>query len=59
MTRKTEGVGGKDGRGLNSFRFFVCATVVAFVAFKLSLFVPHLPFYWSLGRALIRDCGIR
>ena len=24
----------------------------------LSLFFPHLSFFWGLGRTVIRDCGI-
>ena len=38
--------------------FFVCASVVSYVAFVLSLFVPHLSFLCCLGRAAPRDCGI-
>ena len=26
--------------------------------FVLSLFVPHHPFFWCLGRAMFRDYGI-
>ena len=38
--------------------FFVSASVVSNVAFVLSLFVPHLPFFWCLGKAVLLDCGI-
>ena len=38
--------------------FFVCASVVSYVAFVLSLFVSHLSFIWCLGRAVLRDCGV-
>ena len=38
--------------------FFVCASVISYVAFVLSLFVPQLFFCWFLGRALLRDCDI-
>ena len=39
--------------------FFVFASVVSYAAlFFLSLLVPYLPFFWRLGTAVIRDCGI-
>ena len=38
--------------------FFVCASVVSYVALVLSLFEPHLFFFWCLGRAVLRDWGI-
>ena len=40
--------------------FYVCASVVSYVAFILSLFVPHLSFLWYLevDELLLRDCGI-
>ena len=38
--------------------FCLCASVVSYVAFVLSLFVPHLSFFWCLGRDVFRDCGI-
>ena len=38
--------------------FFVYASVVSYVAFVLSLFVPHPSFYWCHGRVALRDCGI-
>ena len=41
------GEGEGDGRG------FTCVSYVA-----LSLFVPHLPFFWCHGRVVLRDCGI-
>ena len=28
------------------------------MAFVLSIFVPNLSFFWCLGKAVIRDCGI-
>ena len=31
---------------------------VSYVAFVLSLFVPHLSFFWCLRKAVLRDCGI-
>ena len=37
---------------------FVCASVVSYVVFVLSFFVPHLTFFWCLGKAVFRDCGI-
>ena len=36
---------------------FVCASVVSYVAFVLSLFVPHLFFLSCLGMAVFHDCG--
>ena len=38
--------------------FFVCGSVVLYVAFVLSLFVLHLFFVWYHGKAVLRDCGI-
>ena len=38
--------------------FFVCASVVSYVAFVLSLFVPHLSFFWNLGKAGLPDCSV-
>ena len=35
----------------------VCPSVVLYAAFVLSLFVPHLPFFWPLGKAALRDWG--
>ena len=35
---------------------FVCASVVSYVLFVLSLFVSHLSFFWCLERAVLRDC---
>ena len=32
--------------------------MVSYVAFVLSLFVPHLSFFWRLGRVVLRDNGI-
>ena len=37
---------------------FVHASVVSHVAFVSSLFVPHLLFFWCLGKAGLRDCDI-
>ena len=33
------------------FQFFVCASVVSYVAFMWSIFVPHLSFFWCLERS--------
>ena len=38
--------------------FSVCASVISYVAFVLSLFVPYVSFLWCLGEAVLRDCGI-
>ena len=38
--------------------FFVCASVVSYVAFALSLCASHLSFFWCLGKAVLRDCSI-
>ena len=38
--------------------FFLCAPVVSYVLFVVSLFVPHLSLFWCLGRSVLRDCGI-
>ena len=38
--------------------FLVCASVVSYVAFVLSLCVPRFSFFWCLRRAVLRDCGI-
>ena len=38
--------------------FSVHALVGSYVAFVLSLFVPHLSFFWCLGKAVLGDCGI-
>ena len=35
----------------------IWASVASYVAFVLSLFVPHLSLFWYLGRAVLRDCG--
>ena len=43
---------------LLQFYFFFHASVVSFVAFVLSLFVPQLSFFWCLGKAVLRDWGI-
>ena len=42
----------------SSVTVLLCAFVVSYVAFVLSLFVPHLSFFWCLGRAMVCDCGI-
>ena len=39
-------------------QFFVCVSVVSYVSFVLSLFVPHLSFFWCLEKAVLPDCGI-
>ena len=38
--------------------FFVYASEISYVAFLLSLFVPPLSSFWSLGKSVFRDCGI-
>ena len=38
--------------------FIVCTSLVSYVAFVLSLFVPHLAFVWCLGRAVLHDSAI-
>ena len=38
--------------------FFVCTSVVSYVAFLLSLFAHPISFFWCLGRTVLRDCGI-
>ena len=40
------------------FLFFFCASVVSYLVFVLSLFIPHLSFFWYLRMAVLRDCGI-
>ena len=37
---------------------FVCASMVSYVAFVLSLFVPHLSFFWCLKGYVLGDWGI-
>ena len=32
--------------------------LLLYVALVLSLFVPHISFFWCLGKAVLRDCGI-
>ena len=32
--------------------------VISYVAFAVSLFVPHLSFVWCISRTVLRDCGI-
>ena len=39
-------------------QFFVRASVVSYVTFVLSLFVPLLFFFGFFGKAVLRDCGI-
>ena len=41
-----------------SSSFFVCAFAVSYLAYMLSLSVPHLLFPWYIGRAVLRNCGI-
>ena len=38
--------------------FFVCASVVSYVASVLQLFAPNLSFFWCIGRDVVRDCGV-
>ena len=33
----------------------VYAPVFSYVVFVLSLFIPHLSFFWCIGRAALRD----
>ena len=37
--------------------FFVRASIVLYVTFVLSLFVPHLSFSWCVGKALLHNYG--
>ena len=37
---------------------FVCASVMSHEAFVLLVFVPHLAFFWSIGRGVLCNCGI-
>ena len=37
--------------------FFVCVSMVSYVAFIRSLFFPQLFFFWCLGKAVFRGCG--
>ena len=46
-------------KALPVFQFFsVCALVITYVAFVLSLFVLSLFFLQCCGKAVIHDCGI-
>ena len=36
----------------------VCASVISYVVFVLSLFVPYLSLFWCLGRVALRESGI-
>ena len=38
--------------------FFVHTSLVLYVTFVLSLFVPHLSFFWCLGKVVLRDSAI-
>ena len=38
--------------------FFLCVSVVSYVAFVLSLFAPLLSFFWWMGKAVLRDRDI-
>ena len=40
------------------FFFFFCTLVVLYVAFTLTLFIPHLSFFCWLKKAVLRDCCI-
>ena len=33
-------------------------SVISYVAFVVSLFIPHYFFLWYIGRSVLRDCGI-
>ena len=39
-------------------QFFGCASLASYMEFVLSLFVPHLSFFWGRGRDVLCDCGI-
>ena len=43
---------------MRSVVVLLCVSAVLCVVFVLSLFDPHLSFYWCLGSAMLRDCGI-
>ena len=45
-------------QGSASLHFFVCTSVISYVAFVVSLFVPHLSFLWCLGSTVLRDYDI-
>ena len=45
-------------KAITLMQLFVCVSVVSYVAFTLSLFVPKLSFFWCLGKAVLTDCGI-
>ena len=38
--------------------FLCCTSVVLYVAFVLSLFLPNLSFVWCLGKPVLRDSDI-
>ena len=40
------------------FAVFVCASVISYVAFVMSLFVPLLSSLWCLRKVAFQDCGI-
>ena len=44
--------------GSISVAALLCASVTSDVTFVLSLFVPHLSFFWCQGMAVPRDCDI-
>ena len=37
---------------------FVCVSVVSYVVFVVSLFVPHISFFCWLGTTVLRDCDM-
>ena len=37
---------------------FVYTSVVSYLAFILTVCVRHLSIFWSLGKAVLRDCDI-
>ena len=52
-------------RLVGNFVFLVCglwqfffASVISYVTFVLSLFVPDLSFFWCLWKVVLHDCGI-
>ena len=44
-------------KAVHLLQFFIRTKMVSYVAFILSLFVPHLSFFCSLGNAVLRDCA--
>ena len=42
--------------GGSSIIVLVCESDVSYMVLVLPFFVPHLCFFWCLGRAVLRDC---